>query len=221
MWLDDRWAALADRAALIRSAQAFSNQIYDRNRQNSPKDRLPERAAQTHHGDHQGGDNNQERVEDVRDYFSHPVYPGSVGLHHRPFNLSSSSICLHQLSTCLPICRDHLRRFLIGFDLSQDRIHTRGFQVTDLIPPGAQLIHRDRIVQVVSDQCFTIQDMHHCPVEVVIDGVNIPKKSGRLISIPTGGHGCSIDQPGRPNLKAASSEFGSKPEHAVRVAVNK
>jgi immune inhibitor A len=32
MWLDDRWAAQVDRDALIRSAQTFSNQIYDRNR---------------------------------------------------------------------------------------------------------------------------------------------------------------------------------------------
>jgi immune inhibitor A len=32
MWLDNRWAAQVNRDALIRSAQAFSNQIYERNR---------------------------------------------------------------------------------------------------------------------------------------------------------------------------------------------
>lgn len=41
MWLDDRWATLVNRAALIRSAQTFDNQIYDRNRSLFGDERSP------------------------------------------------------------------------------------------------------------------------------------------------------------------------------------
>ncbi|MBP7686610.1 MAG: immune inhibitor A [Thermoflexales bacterium] len=41
MWLDDRWTEIVDRAALIRSAETFTNQTYDRNRSLFGEERSP------------------------------------------------------------------------------------------------------------------------------------------------------------------------------------
>ncbi|HZY42360.1 MAG TPA: hypothetical protein VFF59_10220, partial [Anaerolineae bacterium] len=41
MWLDNRWTTQVNRDALIRSAQAFSNQIYDRNRSLFGEEKTP------------------------------------------------------------------------------------------------------------------------------------------------------------------------------------